>query len=130
MGGGWLHHVAFQGASSGLIYLGFIMVDESRGCGWGIHCICFGAVRLLENPPFSIDIRQPSSPFRHCVCVLCIVVFPFSRKFHLAAYTGSKYYSMGSGIDCRDLPSVLCLSGSCTREIIKTLEINEPALLK
>jgi len=98
MGGGWLHHVAFQGASSGLIYLGFIMVDESRGCGWGIHCICFGAVRLLENPPFSIDIRQPSSPFRHCVCVLCIVVFPFSRKFHLAAYTGSKYYSMGSGL--------------------------------
>lgn len=44
---------------------------------------------------------------RVVVCFLGIVVFPFSCKFHLAAYTGYKQYSSGSGLNaeaCLALP--------------------------
>ncbi|KAE9374457.1 hypothetical protein N431DRAFT_215990 [Stipitochalara longipes BDJ] len=70
----------------------------SQGGVVGDALHCFGAVRLLKNPPFSIEIGQLGSPLRHCVCGLSIVDFPFSCKFRLAAYTGSKYYSLGSGL--------------------------------
>jgi len=71
----------------------------------GMHCICSRAFRLLENPPFSVEIRQPSFPFIS-MCVLDIAVFPFSCKIRLAAYTGAQILLIGEWIDCRDLLSV------------------------
>jgi len=41
----------------------------------GMHCICFGAFRLLENPPFSVEIGQPSFPF------ISLCVFATLRSF-------------------------------------------------
>jgi len=68
LGGGWLHYVAFQGRRLDLSNLAFIMIDELRWGGWGMHCICFGAVRLLKIFPFSIETGRPSLLSCHCVC--------------------------------------------------------------
>ena len=62
-------------------------------------CIAF----VLGLLGFSKTLHSASTSgnlvlFYAFVCVLGIADFPFSCKFLLAAYTGSKYYSSGSGL--------------------------------
>jgi hypothetical protein len=98
----------------------FPTLSSSRLMSWGgvvRGCIAFTLWLLGFSKPLHSALKLGHRVFSHViVCVLGIMVFPFSCQFDLAAYTGSKYYSLGEWIDCRDLPSVLCLQGPCTRE--------------
>jgi hypothetical protein len=82
-----------QGRRANLSNLVF-MIDESRWMVGGCIAFVLRLLGFLKKPPFSIEIGTPSFSFKS-LCVHGIVVFLFSCKFHLAAYTGSKYYSLG-----------------------------------
>lgn len=88
-------------------------------------CIAFTLWLLGFSKPLHSALKLGHRVFFHViVCVLGIMVFPFSCQFDLAAYTGSKYYSWGSGLIAETCLAFFAYRARVPERIIKTPEIN------
>jgi hypothetical protein len=93
-----------------------------------MHYICFGAVRLLKNPPYSIEIGTPSFLSRHCVFTALWSFFSLANFIWL--HTRGPNITHWGSVDCRDLLSVLfAYMARVPERITKTPEVNEVAWL-